>query len=72
MSDRGSSGADRPVVASRVALGTTAFAGMLAAPALGVFFVPTRYAIVQRMKERFVKAGGSSSDATPAPAPTPG
>jgi len=41
---------------SRIALGTTVFAGMLVATVLSVFFVPTLYAIVQRTKERFVKA----------------
>ncbi len=40
---------------SRVALGTTVFAGMLVATVLSVFFVPTLYAIVQGTKERFVK-----------------
>ncbi len=40
---------------SRIALGTTVFAGMLVATALSIFFVPTLYAIVQKTKERFVE-----------------
>jgi HAE1 family hydrophobic/amphiphilic exporter-1/multidrug efflux pump len=38
--------------ASRQSLGSTVFAGMLAATALGIFFTPTLYEIWQRLAER--------------------
>lgn len=38
--------------ASRHSLGSTVFAGMLAATALGIFFTPTLYEVFQRLAER--------------------
>jgi HAE1 family hydrophobic/amphiphilic exporter-1 len=49
--------------ASRRALGTTVFGGMLAASLLGVLFVPILYATVQRIRER----GGRTADDVRAP-----
>jgi multidrug efflux pump subunit AcrB len=37
---------------SRVSLGTSVFAGMLAATLIGIFVVPALYAVVQRLAER--------------------
>jgi hydrophobe/amphiphile efflux-1 (HAE1) family protein len=42
--------------ASRRALGTTVFAGMTAATALAVLFVPTLYVITQKIAERFKRS----------------
>ena len=44
--------------ASRRALGTTVFGGMLAATLLGIFIVPVLYVVVQRLAERRSPAGG--------------
>src|SRR5438067_1381988 len=38
--------------ASRRALGTTVFSGMMAATSLAVLFVPTRYVVTQKIAER--------------------
>lgn len=38
--------------ASRQSLGSTVFAGMLAATAIGIFFTPTLYEVFQRLAER--------------------
>jgi multidrug efflux pump len=38
--------------ASRAAVGYVVFFGMLAATAIGLFFVPVLYAVVQRMREK--------------------
>ena len=37
--------------ASRRALGTAVFGGMLAATVFGVFFIPVLYVIIQKMSE---------------------
>ena len=42
--------------ASRQSLGSTVFAGMLAATCLGIFFTPTLYELAQRLIERGKKA----------------
>jgi len=47
--------------ASRRALGTAVFGGMLAATVLGVFVIPTLYVIVQRMSEAMVGAGAGAA-----------
>ena len=49
--------------ASRRALGTAVFGGMLAATMLGVFFVPMLYVIIQSLSDR-------SPDSSTAPAPS--
>jgi hydrophobe/amphiphile efflux-1 (HAE1) family protein len=51
---------------SRVSLGTSVFAGMLAATVIGVFIVPVLYAVIQRLAER---AGAKATPAAP-PAPS--
>ena len=43
--------------ASRQSLGSTVFAGMLAATALGIFFTPTLYEVFQQLIERGKKPG---------------
>jgi HAE1 family hydrophobic/amphiphilic exporter-1 len=43
--------------ASRQSLGSTVFAGMLAATALGIFFTPTLYEVFQHLIERGKKKG---------------
>jgi hydrophobe/amphiphile efflux-1 (HAE1) family protein len=48
--------------ASRRALGTAVFGGMLAATLLGLFIVPVLYVVIQRIAER--RAGPRSADAT--------
>jgi len=54
--------------ASRVSLGAAVFAGMTAATALGVFFIPLLYVLVQRLAARF----GSKPRAAAADAPAAG
>jgi Cu/Ag efflux pump CusA len=49
--------------ASRQALGSTVFAGMLAATCLGIFFTPSLYELCQRFIERGKKP--SKHEATP-------
>jgi multidrug efflux pump len=44
--------------ASRRALGTTVFGGMLAATLLGIFIVPVLYVLIQRLAERRSLAAG--------------
>ena len=46
--------------ASRHALGTAVFGGMLAATIMGVFAVPTFYSVIQGLLERFRKSPNSS------------
>jgi Cu/Ag efflux pump CusA len=67
--------------ASRRVLGTTVFAGMLAATLLGVLVIPMLYFVVQHASERagrvFGRSGPAGTPATsmavkPAPGPTPG
>jgi HAE1 family hydrophobic/amphiphilic exporter-1 len=43
--------------ASRQSLGSTVFAGMLAATMLGIFFTPTLYEVFQHLIERGKKPG---------------
>ena len=50
--------------ASRRALGTAVFAGMAAATVLGVLFIPVFYVLVQKARDRRLRASG-----TPAPSP---
>ncbi|HZV80165.1 MAG TPA: efflux RND transporter permease subunit, partial [Candidatus Binatus sp.] len=54
--------------ASRHSLGSTVFAGMLAATCLGIFFTPSLYELAQRIIERFQK---KAPTAEPAPAGAP-
>jgi HAE1 family hydrophobic/amphiphilic exporter-1 len=51
--------------ASRRALGTTVFSGMIAATVLAVFIVPVLYVVIDRIAER------SKRDTVPAGAPLP-
>ncbi|RTD94212.1 efflux RND transporter permease subunit [Variovorax atrisoli] len=44
--------------ASQVAIGTGVFGGVLAATALGIFFVPLFYLLVKRLAARFYKRSG--------------
>ena len=53
--------------ASRRALGTAVFAGMVAATAAGVLFIPVFYVLVQKVRDRRMPASG-----TPVAAPTGG
>ena len=46
-----------PGAASRRAVGTAVFGGMIAAATLGIFLIPMLYVIFQRMRER---VGGSA------------
>jgi HAE1 family hydrophobic/amphiphilic exporter-1/multidrug efflux pump len=46
---------------SRVSLGTSVFAGMLAATIIGIFLVPVLYAVIERLAER---VGGRPGAAT--------
>ncbi len=54
--------------ASRVALGTTVFGGMLMATVAGVFMIPFMYRIVQ---ETAMRLSGKKVAAPAAPAPPP-
>ena len=56
--------------ASRRSLGTAVFAGMVAATALGVLFIPVFYVLVQRVRDRRAPAGGTI--AAPPAGGTPG
>jgi hydrophobe/amphiphile efflux-1 (HAE1) family protein len=51
--------------ASRHSLGSAVFAGMLAATALGVFFIPTLFEVWQRAIERGAKPGKHADAETP-------
>jgi HAE1 family hydrophobic/amphiphilic exporter-1/multidrug efflux pump len=51
--------------ASRHSLGSTVFAGMLAATCLGIFFTPTLYELAQRLIERGKKAPAESAQQEP-------
>jgi hypothetical protein len=53
--------------ASRHALGTAVFGGMIAATALGIFFIPLLYKLVQDFSNFFSK---KKDGALPAPAAT--
>jgi HAE1 family hydrophobic/amphiphilic exporter-1 len=53
--------------ASRQALGTAVFGGMIAATVLAVFFVPVFYVVVQRL----IEWRSGPPDPTPDPAPSP-
>jgi HAE1 family hydrophobic/amphiphilic exporter-1 len=46
-----------PGAASRRAVGTAVFGGMIAAATLGIFLIPMLYVIFQRMRERVGGAG---------------
>jgi hydrophobe/amphiphile efflux-1 (HAE1) family protein len=52
--------------ASRHSLGSTVFAGMLAATCLGIFFIPTLYEVLQRREERARKSAAPHADRGPA------
>ncbi len=56
--------------ASRRAVGTPVFGGMLAASIFGIFFIPMLYVIFQWMRER-VSGGSGSGRATPTSAEVP-
>ena len=55
--------------ASRHSLGSTVFAGMLAATCFGIFFTPTLYELAQRFIERRKKPRGKHEEATKAAEP---
>jgi HAE1 family hydrophobic/amphiphilic exporter-1 len=55
-----------PGAASRRAVGTPVFYGMLAAAVIGIFVIPMLYVVFQWLRE---KAGWRTSHAAPAPAP---
>jgi multidrug efflux pump subunit AcrB len=52
--------------ASRHSLGSTVFAGMLAATCLGIFFIPTLYEVLQRREERARSRAVPQADRGPA------
>jgi len=52
--------------ASRVSLGTAVFGGMTAATALGVFFIPLLYVLVQGLADKFSPRRAAPPAATPA------
>jgi hydrophobe/amphiphile efflux-1 (HAE1) family protein len=56
--------------ASRHSLGSTVFAGMLAATCLGIFFTPTLYELAQKFIERKTRRG--KHEVAPEPASVPG
>ena len=56
---------------SRQIMGTTVIGGMLAASALGIFFVPAVFCVVERFSKAEHK-NASPTNATPAPAEIPG
>ena len=56
--------------ASRHSLGSTVFAGMLAATALGVFFTPTLYEVFQQLIERGQKKKKGKHEAAEPSGPT--
>jgi HAE1 family hydrophobic/amphiphilic exporter-1 len=56
--------------ASRIALGTAVFGGMLVATLAGVFMIPFMYRIVQETAER-LGAGRKTGEAPAAPAAPP-
>ncbi len=49
---------------SRHSLGTTVFGGMLMSTILNLFFVPLLYAMVEGLRERFVKRPPETEAAT--------
>jgi hydrophobe/amphiphile efflux-1 (HAE1) family protein len=51
--------------ASRHSLGSTVFAGMLAATCLGIFFTPTLYELAQRFSERRKKPAVTAAEEEP-------
>jgi multidrug efflux pump subunit AcrB len=51
--------------ASRHSLGSTVFAGMLAATCLGIFFTPTLYELAQRFSERRKKPAVTAAGEEP-------
>ena len=55
--------------ASRRALGTAVFSGMVMATAAGVLFIPVFYVLVQRWRDRRSPAPGTPEPAPPTPTP---
>jgi multidrug efflux pump subunit AcrB len=60
-----------PGAASRRAVGTPVFYGMLAAAAIGVFVIPMLYVIFQWMREKTGWKPAQGAAAVPAPAQSP-
>lgn len=54
--------------ASRWSLGTAVFAGMTAATALGLFFVPMLYCAIEKLVEKLTRRPAPAPEKTPAPA----
>jgi HAE1 family hydrophobic/amphiphilic exporter-1/multidrug efflux pump len=54
---------------SRISLGTAVFGGMLAATALGVFFIPVLYVAIEGLAERVAKRGSPEPAEAAGPAP---
>jgi len=57
--------------ASRRAVGTSVFAGMIFASALGIFVIPSLYIVFQRLRERAHRLVGNPIEPAAAAAPTP-
>ncbi|MDF1587034.1 efflux RND transporter permease subunit [Marinimicrococcus flavescens] len=65
-------GAEGAAMLSRRGVGTAVFAGMIAASAIGIFFIPSLYVVVQRMRERLKRRRTGAGAALSAPASAPG
>jgi HAE1 family hydrophobic/amphiphilic exporter-1 len=57
---------------SRVSLGTAVFGGMLIYTILGVFFIPTLYAVVEGVWSKLFRRGQAKTGASAPPSATPG
>ncbi len=58
-------------MASRRAVGTPVFAGMIAASCIGIFIIPMLYVVFQRMRERVGRPHATPPEGTPAPGHAP-
>ena len=56
-------------MASRRAVGTPVFAGMIAASCIGIFIIPMLYVVFQRMRERVGQLAGPTQKDAGADAP---
>ncbi len=54
-------------MASRRAVGTPVFAGMIAASCIGIFIIPMLYVVFQRMRERVGRPHATPPEGTPRP-----